>query len=66
MRLNVAGDSEPFLPFERGGFGTPSGKCELGADALRYVPPIKSRLGAPELLARFPLELVSGKGQKTA
>jgi anaerobic selenocysteine-containing dehydrogenase len=61
VRLNVAPDSEPFLPFAHGGFGTPSGKCALGADALHYVPPTESRLGAPELRARFPLELVSAK-----
>ena len=35
VRLNVAPDSEPFLPFAQGGFGTPSGKCEFGAEALR-------------------------------
>ncbi len=61
VRLNVAPDSEPYLPFAQGKFGTPSGKCELGADALDYRPPIESRLGAPELHARFPLELISAK-----
>jgi anaerobic selenocysteine-containing dehydrogenase len=61
VRLNVATDSEPFLPFARGEFGTPSGKCEFGAEALRYQPPIESRLGAPELRSRFPLEFVSSK-----
>jgi anaerobic selenocysteine-containing dehydrogenase len=61
VRLNVAPDSEPFLPFAQGGFGTPSGKCEFGADALDYQPPIESRLGAVELRARFPLELISAK-----
>ena len=35
VRLNVAPDSEPYLPFAHGGFGTPSGKCEFGAEALR-------------------------------
>src|SRR5579863_3566503 len=49
VRLNVARDSEPFLPFAQGGFGTPSGQCEFGADALDYQPPIESRLGEPEL-----------------
>ena len=61
VRLNVAPDSQPFLPFAHGGFGTPSGKCEFGADALDYQPPIESRLGAQELRARFPLELISAK-----
>lgn len=61
VRLNVAPDSEPYLPFAGGGFGTPSGKCEFGADQLEYQPPTESRLGAPELRARFPLELISAK-----
>lgn len=61
VRLNVAPDSEPFLPFAHGGFGTPSGKCEFGAEALDYQPPIESRLGNSELCTRFPLELVSAK-----
>ena len=61
VRLNVAPDSQPYLPFAQGGFGTASGKCEFGADALEYQPPIESRLGAPELRARFPLELISAK-----
>jgi anaerobic selenocysteine-containing dehydrogenase len=61
VRLNVAPGSEPDLPFAQGHFGTPSGKCEFGADALHYEPPIESRLGSPELRARFPLELVSAK-----
>src|SRR5580704_5492250 len=30
VRLNVASDSDPYLPFAQGGFGTPSGKCEFG------------------------------------
>ena len=45
VRLNVAPDGEPFLPFAQGGFGTPSGKCEFGAESLDYQPPIESRLG---------------------
>ncbi len=61
VRLNVAPGSEPFLPFARGGFGTPSGKCEFGAEALYYEPPTESRFGAPELRARFPLELIASK-----
>lgn len=61
VRLNVAPDSEPFLPFADGGFGTISGKCEFGAEMLDYQPPIESRLGNAELRARFPLELISAK-----
>jgi anaerobic selenocysteine-containing dehydrogenase len=61
VRLNVAPQSEPFLPFAHGGFGTPSGKCEFGAETLHYEPPVESRLGSPELRERFPLELISAK-----
>lgn len=61
VRLNVAPDSQPFLPFAQGGFGTPSGKCEFGGDLLDYNPPIESRLGDPDLRQRFPLELISAK-----
>jgi anaerobic selenocysteine-containing dehydrogenase len=61
VRLNVSAEGTPFLPFAEGGFGTASGKCELGGSALAYQPPVESRLGAPELLTRFPLELVSSK-----
>ncbi len=61
VRLNVAPDSEPFLPFASGGFGTKSGKCEFGGEMLDYQPPVESRLGAEELRAKFPLELISAK-----
>jgi len=61
VRLNVAPGSEPFLPFANGGFGTKSGKCEFGPEMLDYQPPVESRLGAAELRARFPLELISAK-----
>jgi anaerobic selenocysteine-containing dehydrogenase len=49
----------PFLPFAQGGFGTPSGKCEFGAQSLDYTPPVESRLGQPG--HRYPLELISPK-----
>jgi anaerobic selenocysteine-containing dehydrogenase len=49
------------LNFADGGFGTKSGKCEFGAEMLDYHPPVESRLGAAELRARFPLELISSK-----
>lgn len=62
VRLNVAPPGEPFLPFAAGGFGTPSGKCEFGARELEYVPPTESRLGDETLRSRYPLELISQKG----
>ena len=62
VRLNVSREGEPFLPFAGGGFGTPSGKCEFGAETLDYVPPVESRLGSEMPSTRYPLELVSPKG----
>ncbi len=61
VRLNVSAPGTPFLPFAEGKFGTQSGKCEFGAEALDYHPPAESRLGDSELRARFPLELISSK-----
>lgn len=61
VRLNVSPPEQPFLPFANGNFGTPSGKHEFGADSLAYIPPIESRLGSPELIARYPLEMISPK-----
>jgi anaerobic selenocysteine-containing dehydrogenase len=58
VRLNVSPEGTPFLPFAEGKFGTPSGKCEFGADALDYQPPIESRFGTP---SKYPLEMVSSK-----
>ena len=66
IRLNVAHESEPFLPFAKGGFGTASGKCEFGAESLEYVPPIESRLGADaELKRNFPLEMICSKNDNS-
>jgi anaerobic selenocysteine-containing dehydrogenase len=45
IRLNVSEPGAPFLPFAEGGFGTPSGKCEFGAETLAYAPPVESRFG---------------------
>ncbi len=59
VRLNMP---DPFLPFAEGGFGTPSGKCDFHAETLDYQPPIESRNGNRALRARFPLELISPKG----
>ena len=61
IRLNVSPPGDPFLPFAHGEFGTPSGKCEFGAEDLDYHPPVESRLGDAELRRRFPLEMVSSK-----
>jgi anaerobic selenocysteine-containing dehydrogenase len=61
VRLNVSEPGTPFLPFAEGKFGTPSGKCEFGAEALDYQPPVESRLGDSGLRQRFPLELISSK-----
>jgi len=65
VRLDVP---KPFLPYADGGFATPSGKCELyservaalGLDPLpTYVPPRELPESAPELAARYPLQLIS-------
>ena len=61
VRLNVSASGEPFLPFAKGGFATPSGKCEFGAEDLEYVPPRESRFGDKQRAAKFPLELVTPK-----
>ena len=45
VRLRVAPDGDPFLPFAEGGFGTPSGKCEFRAESIAYTPPVESRFG---------------------
>jgi anaerobic selenocysteine-containing dehydrogenase len=61
IRLNVSPADQPFLPFANGGFGTASGKCELGGAELDYRPPVESRLGDAALRRKFPLEFVSSK-----
>jgi anaerobic selenocysteine-containing dehydrogenase len=61
VRLNISAPGEPFLPFAKGNFGTPSGKCEFGAETLGYQPPVESRLGSPELRSLYPLEMISAK-----
>jgi len=61
VRLHVAPDGDPFLPFADGGFGTPSGKCEFRAGSLEYTPPAESRFGDETTRTRFPLELISPK-----
>jgi anaerobic selenocysteine-containing dehydrogenase len=59
VRLRVSQDGKPFLPFAEGGFGTPSGRCDLKISD--YVPPVESRFGSAALAARYPLELISPK-----
>ena len=61
VRLNVARNGQPFLPFAEGGFGTPSARCSLAAADLDYTPPEESRFGNGALRSRFPLELISSK-----
>jgi anaerobic selenocysteine-containing dehydrogenase len=65
MRLNVP---RPYLPFAKGEFPTPSGKCEfysarmaeMDLDPLpTYTPPYESPERAPGLAARYPLTLIS-------
>ena len=59
VRLRVSPKGEPFLPFALGGFGTPSGRCEMRLPD--YLPPVESRFGSAELAAQYPLELISPK-----
>jgi anaerobic selenocysteine-containing dehydrogenase len=61
VRLNIAPEDAPFLPFAHGEFGTPSGKCEFGADKLAYVPPAESRFGDRTLRQKYPLEFLPTK-----
>ncbi|KAA3651944.1 MAG: molybdopterin oxidoreductase family protein [Proteobacteria bacterium] len=64
-RLNLP---RPFAPFARGGFPTPSGRCEFfsqtladqGLDPLPgWVPPNESPVSNPALAARYPLAMIS-------
>ncbi len=61
VRLHFTENSDPFLPFAEGGFGTPSGKCDLGAEWMDYVPPVESRFGNEGLRNKYPLEFISSK-----
>lgn len=61
VRLHVAPEGEPFVPFAHGGFGTPTGKCEMDVAKLAYEPPVESRQGDAALRELYPLELVSPK-----
>jgi len=59
VRLKVAPNGDPFLPFAEGGFATASGRCELRIPD--YAPPVESRFGSEALNAKYPLELISPK-----
>ena len=61
VRLRIAPKGQPFQPFAKGDFLTPSGKCEFGAETLDYQPPIESRLGSSTLASLYPLEMISAK-----
>jgi anaerobic selenocysteine-containing dehydrogenase len=64
----VPTQAEPFLPFARGGFRTPSGKAELYSEAVKalgldpvanFTPPSESRHGGRG--KEHPLELLARK-----
>jgi anaerobic selenocysteine-containing dehydrogenase len=65
VRLSVP---DPYAPFARGQFPTPSGKCELRAEGLAglgldpvptYVPPREGPTSNPERASRYPLAFIS-------
>ena len=51
----------PFQPFA----GETSSRIHLDAGLVHYEPPVESRLGSADLLARYPLELISSKCDDT-
>src|SRR5687768_1582435 len=59
---------EKFAPFARGGFHTPSGKCEFYSEALKaqgvdplpfYNPPAELPASNPQLASKYPLSFLS-------
>jgi anaerobic selenocysteine-containing dehydrogenase len=65
MRLNLP---TPYLPYEKGGFTTPSGKCELYSPRMKamgldpvpaFTAPYEFPEHVPALAARYPLTLIS-------
>src|SRR5437879_4174905 len=68
QRSVASGQPEPFLPFAKGRFRTPSGKAELYSEAIKaqgldpvaeFKPPAESRNGRSD--KDFPLELLARK-----
>ncbi|HEV8448413.1 MAG TPA: molybdopterin oxidoreductase family protein [Gemmatimonadaceae bacterium] len=64
-RLNVP---TPYMPYEKGGFATPSGKCEFHSPRLEqmgidpvptFTAPYEFPESVPELAERYPLTLIS-------
>ncbi|MHA6887573.1 molybdopterin-containing oxidoreductase family protein [Ralstonia pseudosolanacearum] len=60
--------AHPAAPFARGGFRTPSGRCEFYAEQMArdgldplpgHVPPHESPVSTPELARRYPLSMIS-------
>jgi anaerobic selenocysteine-containing dehydrogenase len=65
VRMNLPAG---WAPFAEGGFGTPSGKCELyserearaGRDPLpHYAPPHEDPQTRPDLAAKYPLQMLT-------
>lgn len=65
LRLRLPTD---FAPFAKGGFPTPSGKCEFYSERLErmgfdplptYTPPCEDPQSNPELASKYPLQLIS-------
>lgn len=61
IRLHFSENGDAFLPFAHGGFGTSSGRCDLGPEWMNYVPPVESRFGDAGLRKKYPLEFLSSK-----
>ena len=63
QKLNV-----PDAPFAKGGFPTPSGKCEFYSERMKvagldplptYIPPYESVASSPGLAKKYPLAMIS-------
>jgi anaerobic selenocysteine-containing dehydrogenase len=58
----------PAAPFAKGGFPTPSGKCEFYSETMKqdgldplpaYIPPHESTVSTPDLATHYPLAMIS-------